>query len=70
MDGGPPPTGDALNPTYQGHSAGRRAGDTLVIRRAGFNEGTWLDFSTLFAMVRLGLSPRSPSRTEDGVKVQ
>jgi hypothetical protein len=70
MDGRPRPTGDALNPTYLGPSVGRWARDTLVIDVVGFNEGTWLDFSTLFAMVRLGLSPRSPSRTEDGVKVQ
>jgi hypothetical protein len=70
MDGRPPPAGDALNPTYLGHSVGRWAGDTLVIDVVGFNEGTWLDFSTLFAMVRLGLSPRSPSRTKYGVKVQ
>jgi hypothetical protein len=44
MDGRPHPKGDALNPTYLGHSVGRWEGDTLVIDVVGFNEGTWLDF--------------------------
>jgi len=44
MDGRPHPQGDALNPTYLGHSVGRWEGDTLVIDVVGFNEGTWLDY--------------------------
>ena len=44
MDGRPHPTGDALNPTYLGHSVGRWEGDTLVVDIVGFNEGTWLDY--------------------------
>jgi hypothetical protein len=44
MDGRPHPQGDALNPTYLGHSVGRWEGDTLVVDVVGFNEGTWLDF--------------------------
>jgi hypothetical protein len=44
MDGRPHPTGDALNPTYLGHSVGRWDRDTLVIDVVGFNEGTWLDY--------------------------
>jgi hypothetical protein len=43
MDGRPHPEGDALNPTYLGHSVGRWEGDTLVVDVVGFNEGTWLD---------------------------
>jgi hypothetical protein len=44
MDGRPHPQGDALNPTYLGHSVGRWEGDTLVVDVVGFNEGTWLDY--------------------------
>jgi len=44
MDGRPHPEGDALNPTYLGHSVGRWEGDTLVVDVVGFNEGTWVDF--------------------------
>jgi hypothetical protein len=44
MDGRPHPVGDALNPTYLGHSVGRWDGDTLVVDVVGFNEGTWLDY--------------------------
>jgi hypothetical protein len=44
MDGRAHPTGDALNPTYLGHSVGRWDGDTLVIDVVGFNEGTWIDY--------------------------
>jgi hypothetical protein len=44
MDGRPHPEGDALNPTYLGHSVGRWEGDTLVIDVVGFNEGSWIDF--------------------------
>jgi hypothetical protein len=44
MDGRPHPTGDALNPTYLGHSIGRWEGDTLVVDVVGFNEATWLDY--------------------------
>jgi hypothetical protein len=44
MDGRPHPTGDALNPTYLGHSVGRWEGDTLVVDTVGFNEATWLDY--------------------------
>ena len=44
MDGRPHPTGDALNPTYLGHSVGRWDGDTLVVDVVGFNEATWLDY--------------------------
>jgi hypothetical protein len=44
MDGRAHPTGDALNPTYLGHSVGRWEGDTLVVDTVGFNEATWLDY--------------------------
>jgi hypothetical protein len=44
MDGRPHPTGDALNPTYLGHSVGRWEGDTLVVDIVGFNENSWLDY--------------------------
>jgi hypothetical protein len=44
MDGRPHPTGDALNPTYFGHSVGHWEGDTLVVDTVGFNEKTWLDY--------------------------
>ena len=44
MDGRPHPEGDALNPTYLGHSVGHWEGDTLVVDIVGFNEGTWLDY--------------------------
>ena len=44
MDGRAHPQGDALNPTYLGHSVGRWEGDTLVVDTVGFNEGTWLDY--------------------------
>jgi hypothetical protein len=44
MDGRRHPEGDALNPTYLGHSVGRWDGDTLVVDVVGFNEGTWLDY--------------------------
>jgi hypothetical protein len=44
MDGRPHPTGDALNPTYLGHSVGHYEGDALVVDTVGFNEATWLDY--------------------------
>ncbi len=44
LDGRPHPTGDALNPTYLGHSVGRWDSDTLVVDVVGFNEGTWIDY--------------------------
>jgi hypothetical protein len=44
MDDRPHPTGDALNPTYLGHSVGHWEGDTLVVDIVGFNEQTWLDY--------------------------
>jgi hypothetical protein len=44
LDGRPHPSGDALNPTYLGHSVGRWEGDTLVVDVVGFNEQTWLDY--------------------------
>jgi hypothetical protein len=44
MDGRAHPQGDALNPTYLGHSVGRWEGDTLVVDIVGFNENSWLDF--------------------------
>jgi hypothetical protein len=44
MDGRPHPDGDALNPTYLGHSVGRWEGDTLVVDVVGFNEQTWIDY--------------------------
>src|SRR5206468_3201795 len=43
LDGRPHPDGDALNPTFLGHSVGHWDGDTLVIDVVGFNEGSWLD---------------------------
>ena len=43
MDGRPHPQGDALTPTWLGHSVGHWDKDTLVIDTVGFNEGTWLD---------------------------
>jgi hypothetical protein len=44
MDGRPHPSGDALNPTYLGHSVGHWDGDTLVVDVVGFNENSWLDY--------------------------
>jgi len=44
MDGREHPKGDALNPTYLGHSVGRWEGDTLVVDIVGFSEATWLDY--------------------------
>ena len=44
MDGRPHPDGDALNPTYLGHSVGRWEGETLVVDVVGFNEQTWIDY--------------------------
>jgi len=44
MDGRAHPEGDALNPTFLGHSVGRWEGDTLVVDVVGFNETTWIDF--------------------------
>jgi hypothetical protein len=44
MDGRAHPQGNALNPTYLGHSVGRWDGDTLVVDVVGFNEGTWIDY--------------------------
>lgn len=44
MDGRSHPEGDALNPTYLGHSIGRWEGDTLVVDIVGFNENSWLDY--------------------------
>jgi len=38
MDGRPHPQGDALRPTFLGHSTGEWVGDTLVIDSVGFNE--------------------------------
>ena len=45
MDGRPHPEGDALNPTYFGHSVGHWEGDTLVVDTVGYNEKTWLDYT-------------------------
>ena len=45
MDGRSHPSGDALNPTYLGHSVGHWDGDTLVVDVVGFNEATWIDYS-------------------------
>ena len=42
MDGRPHPTGDALRPTFLGHSVGHWEGDTLVIDSVGFNEKQWV----------------------------
>lgn len=44
LDGRAHPEGDALNPTYLGHSVGRWDADTLVVDVVGFNEGTWIDY--------------------------
>jgi hypothetical protein len=44
MDGRPHPEGNALNPTYFGHSVGYWEGDTLVVDTVGFNEKTWIDY--------------------------
>jgi hypothetical protein len=44
MDGRPHPEGDALNPTFLGHSVGKWEGDTLVVDVVGFNEHTWIDY--------------------------
>jgi hypothetical protein len=43
MDGRAHPSGDALPPTWKGHSIGRWEGDTLVVDVVGFNEGSWID---------------------------
>jgi hypothetical protein len=44
MDGRQHPSGDALNPTYLGHSVGHYEGNALVVDVVGFNEATWLDY--------------------------
>jgi hypothetical protein len=44
LDDRPHPQGDALNPTFLGHSVGRWVGDMLVVDVVGFNENSWLDF--------------------------
>ena len=44
MDGRAHPQGEALNPTYLGHSVGHWEHDTLVVDVVGFNENTWLDY--------------------------
>ena len=41
MDGRPHPVGDALRPTFLGHSVGHWEDDTLVIDTIGFNEKQW-----------------------------
>jgi hypothetical protein len=43
MDGRSHPSGDALIPTWMGHSVGHWEGDTLVVDVVGFNEGSWID---------------------------
>jgi len=44
MDGRTHPTGDALRPTFLGHSTGRWEGDTLVIDSIGFKDKlSWVD---------------------------
>jgi hypothetical protein len=43
MDGRPHPEGDALNPTWLGHSVGRWEDDTLVVDSVGYNEKNWID---------------------------
>ena len=42
LDGRPLP--DDPNPTWNGYSVGRWAGDTLVIDSIGFRDDLWLDF--------------------------
>lgn len=42
-DNRPHPQGDALNPTWFGHSSGKWDGDTLVVDTIGFNGYTRLD---------------------------
>ena len=46
MDGREHPKGDALNPTYLGHSVGHYEDNnqTLVVDTVGFNENSWLDY--------------------------
>ncbi len=41
MDGREHPKGDALKPTFLGHSIGHWEGDTLVVDSVGFNEKQW-----------------------------
>ncbi|HLK51725.1 MAG TPA: hypothetical protein VKT49_26470 [Bryobacteraceae bacterium] len=41
MDGRPHPTGEALRPTFLGHSVGHWESDTLVIDTVGLNEKQW-----------------------------
>ena len=43
MDGRPHPQGDALTPTWMGHSVGHWDKDTLVIDTVGFNDKFWFD---------------------------
>ena len=43
MDGRKHPTGDELQPSWQGHSIGRWDGNTLVVDTVGFNDRTWFD---------------------------
>lgn len=43
MDGRPHPKGEALRPTFFGHSTGKWDGDTLVVDTVGFNEKQWIN---------------------------
>ena len=63
MDGREHPKGDALNPTYLGHSVGRWEGDTLVVDIVGFSEATWLDYFGHPTPTRCTSSSGSPGRT-------
>jgi len=44
IDGRAHPVGDALNPTWYGHSTGQWDGDTLVVDTVGFNDRSWFDY--------------------------
>ena len=44
MDWRDHPTGEALDPTWYGHSIGHWEDDTLVIDTVGFNDIFWFDF--------------------------
>jgi hypothetical protein len=35
----------SCRPAFNGYSAGRWDGDTLVVQTIGFREGTWLELS-------------------------
>src|SRR5215216_3617849 len=63
IDGRGHPEGDALNPSWYGHSIGRWDGDTLVVDSLGFNGRFWLDYIGHPATEKLHVIERFTRRT-------